>query len=91
MRSDFTAVDIFQGQSSSSKSLRDTVSASLVTPLFMTTENDPHFNTSSDDDRISQLEAKLELKSQQYNTLDRMYVSTQSRLTAAVRELQRQR
>ena len=91
MKSDLTAIQVFQGQSSSSKSFQDTVTSSLVTPLFMTTEGGPEFTSTPEDNRIGELEAKLELRNQQYVTLDRMYVATQTRLNAALRELQRQR
>ena len=91
MKSDLTTGEVYAGKTSCLQSFQKAVSSSVVTPLFLTTESQGYTSSMPVDERIAQLEAMLELKNQQYMTLDRMYVSTQSRLTSAVQELQRQR
>ena len=91
MKSDLTTGEVYAGQTSCMQSFQNAVSSSLVTPLFLTTASQPYTSSTPVDDRIAQLEAMVELKNQQYITLDRMYISTQSRLTSALQELQRQR
>ena len=91
MKSDLTMGDVCAGKTSCMQSLQNAISSSLVTPFFVPTETQSYTSSSPVDDRIAQLEARLELKNQQYIALDHMYVSTQTRLTAALKELQRQR